>query len=41
MDKQQKKEIYKEIGIAFLVWGLFVVAVLFASATEEFTYAMF
>lgn len=41
MDKNRKKELVKEFGIAVLVWGLFIVAVMFATATEEFTYAMF
>jgi hypothetical protein len=35
------KQLAKEFGIAFVAWGLFVLAMLFATASVEFTYAMF
>jgi len=41
MDKAQKIELLKELGIAAAAWGLFLIAILFASAAAEFTYAMF
>jgi hypothetical protein len=41
MDKSQKRALLKEFGLAFLAWALFTAAVLFATASEEFTYAMF
>lgn len=41
MNKENAKQLTKEFGIAVLVWALLLVAILFASAAEEFTYAMF
>lgn len=41
MDKEQKKTLAKEFGIAVTAWALFVTAMVFASAAAEFTYAMF
>jgi len=41
MNKEDTKQLGKEFGIAVLVWALLLVAVLFATAAEEFTYAMF
>ncbi|MDP8225891.1 MAG: hypothetical protein P9L99_21195 [Candidatus Lernaella stagnicola] len=41
MEKEQKKNLLKEFGIAGTAWLLFLLAVLFATAAEEFTYAMF
>jgi hypothetical protein len=45
MDANEKKELVKklakEFGVAAAAWGLFLLAMLFATASAEFTYAMY
>jgi len=41
MEKEQKQNLRKEFGIAGVAWLLFMIGMLFATAAEEFTYAMF
>jgi hypothetical protein len=45
MDAKEKKELArklaKEFGVAAAAWALFVLAMLFATASAEFTYAMY
>jgi hypothetical protein len=45
MDRKEKRKLIrrlaKEFGVAAVVWGLLTLAILFATASVEFTYAMY